>query len=93
MLGRDISYFVNKIIINHSDSTKMFSDNIFDMLGGRVFQQKVGIPMDTNYGPLLANLFLYSYEAYFIQVLLNKHDKMLSGSLNFTFRYLDDLFH
>jgi hypothetical protein len=41
--------------------------NIFVMFGGRVFQQTVGIPMDTNCALLLADLFLYSYEADFIQ--------------------------
>ena len=38
-------------------------DNIFVMFDGRVFQQTVGIPMGTNCAPLLADLFLYSYEA------------------------------
>jgi hypothetical protein len=46
---------------------KFLIDNIFVMFGGRVFQQTVGIPMGTNCDPLLANLFLYSYEADFIQ--------------------------
>jgi hypothetical protein len=69
VLGRDRSYFVK----HHSDSTKIFSetdifnmlefliDNIFAMFGGRVFQQTVGIPMDTNCASLLADLFLYSH--------------------------------
>jgi hypothetical protein len=48
-------------------------DNIFVMFGGRVFQQKVGIPMGTNCAPLLADLFFYSYEAGFIQELLKKN--------------------
>jgi hypothetical protein len=43
---------------NHSDSTKRFSDNIFDMLVGRIFQHKVGIPMNTNYAPLLVPVFV-----------------------------------
>ena len=38
-------------------------DNIFAMFGGRVFQQKVGIPMGTNCAPLLDDLFLYLYKA------------------------------
>ena len=54
VLGRDGYYFVKK---THSDSTKKFSetdiinmlefliDNIFVMLGGRVFQQTVSIHM------------------------------------------------
>jgi hypothetical protein len=83
ILGRDRSYFVK----HHSDSTKAFSetdifnmlefliDNIFVMLGGCVFQQTVGIPMGTNCVPLLADLFLYSYEADFIQGFLKKSEK------------------
>jgi hypothetical protein len=75
VLGRGRSYFVK----HHSDSTKKFSetdifnmlefliDNIFVLFGGRVFQQTVGIPMGTNCAPLLADLFLYSYEEDFIQ--------------------------
>jgi hypothetical protein len=64
-------------------------DSIFVMFGGRVFQQTVGIPMGTNCAPLLAALFLYSYEADFIQGLLKKNEKKLA--FNFTFRYIDDV--
>ena len=77
MLERDRSYFVK----HHSDSTKKFSDifnmleflidNIFVLFGGRVFQQ-TGIPMGTNCALLLADLFLYSYEADLIQGLPKK---------------------
>jgi hypothetical protein len=42
-------------------------DNILVLLGNHIFQQAVGIPMDTNCAPLLADLSLYSYEAEFIQ--------------------------
>ena len=99
VLGRDRSYFV----ISHSVSTKTFSetdinimlefwiDNIFAMVGEPVFQQTVGIPMSTNCAPLLAELFLYSYEADFIQGLLNKNEKKLARSFNFTLRYIDDV--
>ena len=99
MLGRDRSYFVK----HHSDSTKKFSetdiismfefliDNIFVMFGGRVFQQTVEIPMGTKCAPLLADLFLYSYEADFIQGLLKKNEKKLARSFNFTFRYIDNV--
>jgi hypothetical protein len=38
--------------------------------------------MSTNYAPLLADLFLYSYEAEFIQGLLKKNKKKLSRSFN-----------
>jgi hypothetical protein len=36
-------------------------------------------------------LFLYSYEADFIQGFLNKNENKLSRSFNFTFRYIDDV--
>ena len=66
-------------------------DNIFVMFGGRVFQQTVGIPMCTTCAPLLADLFLYSYEADLIQGLPKKNEKKLARSFNFTFHYIDDV--
>ena len=101
MLGRDRSCFVK----HHSDSTKKISetdimnmlefliDNIFVIFGGRVFQQTVGTPMGTNCASLLADLILYSYEAYFIQGLLKKNKKKLARSFNFTFHYIVMSFH
>ena len=47
--------------------------------------------MGTNCAPLLADLFLYSYEANFIQGILKKNEKKLARSLNFTLRYIDDV--
>src|SRR5210317_1584118 len=61
------------------------------MFGGRVFQQTVCIPMGTNCAPLLADLLLYSYEADFIQSLLEREEKKLAQSFGFTFRYIDDI--
>ena len=63
------------------------------MFGGRIFQQKVYIHMGTNCAPLLAYLFLYSYEEDFIQGLLQKNEKKLARSFNFPFRYIDDALH
>ena len=47
--------------------------------------------MGTNCAPLLADLFLYSYEADLIQRLLKKNEKKPSRSFNFTFRYIADV--
>jgi hypothetical protein len=44
-----------------------------------------------NFNSLLADLFLYSYEADFIQGLLKKNEKKLARSFNFTFHYIDDV--
>ena len=35
-------------------------DIIFVQFGGYLFRQVIGIPVETNYVPLLADLFLYS---------------------------------
>ena len=51
---------------------KFLIDNIFVQCGGRVFQQTGSIPMGTNCAPLLADLFLHSYEADFIDDLIRK---------------------
>ena len=66
-------------------------DNIFVVFAGKVFQQIIGIPMGTNCAPLLADLFLYSYEAEIIQSLLSAGRKRLASQFNFTYRYIDDV--
>ena len=97
VLGHEESYFQKE----HSDSKHKYSeddinkmleflvDNIFVVFVGKVFQQIVGIPMGTNCAPLLADIFLYSYEAEFIQTLLSTGRKQLASRFNFTYRYID----
>ena len=99
VLGREGPYFVKE----HSDSKNKYTeddiinmleflvDNIFVVFGGKVFQQIVGIPMGTNCAPLLADIFLYSCEAEFIQSLLSTGKKKLASQFNFTYRYIDDV--
>ena len=58
------------------------TDNIFVEFGGRIFQQTIGIPMGTYCAPLLADLFLYSYEAEFVQSLLKADKKHLAQQFN-----------
>jgi hypothetical protein len=71
-------------------------DNISVVFDDQVFQQSVGIPMATNCVPLLADLFLYSSEAKFVQKLLRdknkkKTNKKLAVSFNHTYRYIVDV--
>ena len=61
------------------------------MFGGRVLQQTVGIHIGASCTPLLADLFLYSYEVDFIQGILKLNKKKLVRSFNFMFRYIDDV--
>ena len=55
-------------------------------------QQTVGIPIDTSSPPLLADLFLYSYEADFVQGLLKENEKKLARSFYVKVRNIDDVF-
>ena len=83
VLGREEPYYVKE----RSDSKNKYTeddiinmleflvDNIFVVFRRKVFQQIVGIPMGTNCAPLLADIFLYSYEADFIQSLLSTGKK------------------
>ena len=50
---------------------EFYVDNIVLVFARKVFQKTVGNPMGTNFAPLLADIFLYSYEADFIQALLS----------------------
>ena len=47
--------------------------------------------MGTNCAPLLADIFLYSYEADFIQSLLSTGKKHLASRFNLTYRYIYDV--
>ena len=47
--------------------------------------------MDTNCTLLLSDIFLYSYEAEFIQPLLSIRKKKLASQFNFKYRYVDDV--
>ena len=77
-IGYKDTYFVK----NHSDAPHKYSDadviqmleylidNVFVEFCGRIYQLTIGIPMCINLAPLLAELFLYLYEAEFVQGLL-----------------------
>ena len=55
------------------------------------FQQAVGIPMGTNCAPLLADLFLYSYESEFLQKLVKDQKIHEARTFNFTYGYIDNV--
>ena len=85
------------LLLGHSQMQEIIKmlgylmDNIFVEFGGRTFQHTIGIPMGTNCAPLLADLFLYSYEAEFVHCLLQAGKKHLAQQINFTYRYKDDV--
>ena len=56
-------------------------DNIFVQFGECLFRQVIGIPMGTNCAPLLADLFLYSYENEFLVNMIKVARGDLPGHL------------
>ena len=91
-VGRNKSYFTsdplngdNKYTAN--DICKM----IYVRFGGQLFRQMVGIPMGTNCAPLLADLFLYSYENEFLDKLVKEGKRKHARKFNLSYRYIDDL--
>ena len=66
-------------------------DNIYVRFGRQLFQQRVSIPMGTNCVPLLADLFLYSYENEFLDKLIKEGKRKLARKFNLSYHYIDDL--
>ena len=66
-------------------------NNIYVRFGSSVFRQVIGIPMGTNSAPLLADLFLHTFE-YDFMVTTMKQDITKAMQFSNTFRYIDDLF-
>ena len=71
--------------------TEVLVDNIFVRFSGQLFQQRLGIPMGTNCAPLLADLFLYSYEYEFLDKLIKEGKRKLARKFSLSYRYFDDL--
>ena len=66
-------------------------DNNYIRFGSKLYRQIVGIPMDTNCAPLVADLFLFCYERDFMLSLSEDNQSGVIEAFNFTSRYLDDL--
>ena len=96
---RNKSYFTSDPLNGHNkytanDICKMIEflvDNIYVRFGGQLFRQMVGIPMGTNCAPLLADLFLYSYENEFLDKLIKEGKRKLARKFNLSYCYIDDL--
>ena len=69
---------------------KFLVDNVYISVGNRIYKQTVGIPMGTDCAPMLANLFLFSYEYAYTKEML-KTDYGTALAMRHTVRYIDDL--
>ena len=59
--------------------------------GGRLFHQIIGSPIRTICAPLLADLFLYSYENELLNNMIRSGHRRLARSFNLCYRYFDGL--
>jgi hypothetical protein len=80
-------------------------DHIFIKVGNKTFRQKVGIPMGTDCGPMLANLYLFGCEYSWLSKKWDemdehgnkksdptkKADRRLATAFAHCFRFIDDL--
>jgi hypothetical protein len=80
--------FYLKNMWNCSPTQQILSHSFYDWK--LLLQQVVGIPMGTNCAPLLADLFLHSYESEFLQKLVKDKKIHEARAFNFTYRYIDE---
>ena len=82
-LNSDNKYTANDIC----KMIEFLVDNIYVTFGGQLFRQMVGIPMGTNCAPLLADLFIYSYENEFFDKLVKEGKGKLARKFNLSYIY------
>ena len=95
VLVREWPYFVKK----NSDSKSKYTEEdiirMLEFLNHNILwssqERFSGIPMGTNYTTHLADLFLYTYEAEYIQSLLSVGRKRIACQYIFIYRYIDDV--
>jgi hypothetical protein len=73
------------------DAIAWLVGNTFLVNGGVCRRQIRGIPMGTNCGPSLSNLYLYSYESTYIDKLIENNQLDIAKEFHMTFRLIDDL--
>ena len=73
------------------ETLNFLSDNIYIKFGYKSYRQIVGIPLGTNCAPLVADLFLFSYERDYMLSLSEDNQSDVIEAFNSTSRYHDDL--
>ena len=69
------------------DALHNLLDNLSIRVGSKSYQQIVGIPMGTNCAPLVADLFLFYFERYFMLSLSGNNQTGIIEAFNSTSRY------
>ena len=98
--NEECAFFTSDVYNNHNlwsclkvvcDALVYLLDNIFIRFETKLYRQTIGIPMETNCAPLVADLILFCYERDFMKSLSRENQADIIEAFNSTSRYLDDL--
>lgn len=70
---------------------RLLVSNTFLTCGDSLYRQTIGIPMGTNCAPVLANLFLYYHEAFYVSRIEEEKGRDVARQFHMTFRLIDDV--
>ena len=95
-LGRNESYFTNDPLNGDNKYTandicqmiEFLVDNIYVRFCGQLFRQTVGILIERNSAPLLADLFPCSYENEFLDKLIKEGKRKLARNFNLSYHHI-----
>ena len=98
-VGRNKNYFTNDPLNGDnkyiaSDVCKMIEflvDNIYVRFGRQLFDRQLAFLWEQTMPPLLADLFLYSYENEFLDKLIKEDKRKFARKFNLSYRYIADL--
>ena len=107
--NEECAFFTSDVYNNHNlwscqnvcDALVYLLDNIFIRFGTKHYRQTIGIPMETNCAPLVADFFFFffffffcccfCYERDFMKSLSRENQADIIEAFNSTSRYLDNL--
>ena len=82
---RNTKLIISKVHFVHI--LKFCIRNNYVLFSNRLYRQKIGIPMGSNFSPNMANLYLHFYESQF----LSKNHEEGRNRYKYTYRFIDDL--
>ena len=77
------------VLSNVCDALTFLFDNNFIQFGTKLYRQVVGIPMGTNYAPLVADLFLFCYKRDVMMSLSDDKKAGITDAFSTISRYLN----
>ena len=90
--NEECAFFTSDVYNNHNlwscqkvcDALVYLLENVFIRCGTKLYRQTIGIPMGTNCAPLVADLFLFCYNRYFMKSLSRENQADIIEAFNST---------